>query len=74
MCPFPILLDFKTSRLDLNALMLRAVTTSEASLQNLAGLDEISSGQTLQIGAGLRNDEVEAGKSGTEVEKIGQNF
>ena len=48
---------------------------ARASLQNVAGFDEISLGQTswigAEIGAGLRNVGAETGKSGAEVEKIG---
>ena len=43
-----------------------------SSLQNVADLDEISSGQTSRIGAGLRIVGIEAGKSEAEVEKSGQ--
>ena len=46
------------------------------SLQNVAGFDEISSGQTPQvgaeIGAGFRNIGAETGKSGAEVQKLTQ--
>ena len=47
------------------------------SLQNVAGFDEISSGQTPQvgaeIGAGFRNIGAETGKSGGEVKKFSQS-
>ena len=47
-----------------------------SSLQNVAGFDEISSGQTLQvgadIGAGFRKIGAETGKSGAEVKKLTQ--
>ena len=42
----------------------------------MAGFDEISSGQTswigAKIGAGFKNVGAETGKSGAEVEKLGQ--
>ena len=43
-----------------------------SSLQNVADLDEISSGQTSRIGAGLRIVGIEAGKSEAEIERDGK--
>ena len=45
-----------------------------ASLQNVAGFNDISSGQTLRIRAELRNFGTGVRKSGAEVEKLGQKW
>ena len=45
---------------------------SHSSLQNVTGLDEISSEQASRIGPGLRNVGAQAGKSEEEVQKSGQ--
>ena len=44
-----------------------------ASLQNVAGLDNMLSGHTPQVVAGLRNFGAEARKSGAEVESLSQH-
>ena len=53
-------------------------THRTSRLQNVAGLDEISLGQTSWIGAkiraGLRNARAESGKSGAKVPKSGQKL
>ena len=59
-----------------HVMLYKYVCNLHSSLQNVAGLDEISSGQTswigAKLGAGLRNAGAEAGKSGAEVTKSGQ--